>query len=280
MGHDLGQDIDLEFNSTTEPRYPGDHDVSHGQYLYGVRTGDLDLYEIDITEEGTLDIETFAERLEDVSLLDTAVSVFRDILMVDEDGTTEIIGKELVARNDDYFSEDSKLTIDVTNGHYYIGVSSTGNNSYDPAVEGTGQGGKTQGDYELRLVFSKSADDYITDTSGIDLDADGDGTPGGTLNTWFNVTETNDIPVGVESRTLFVDKTASTGGSGSISSPYTNLNTAMAAAETGDIVRVVGNAGADGDAATLQDNESYELGYNPLSGADLPDGDALESSKG
>ena len=276
----MNSDANLGFGQTIESRFPGDHDVAHGQYLYGVRTGDLDLYEIDITEAGTLDIETFAERLADVSLLDTAVSVFRDVLTLDASGSTTVVGKELVARNDDYFSEDSKLTIDVTKGHYYIGVSSTGNNSYDPVVEGTGQGGKTQGDYELRMVFSRSADDFITDNSGVDLDADGDGTPGGTLNTWFNVTETDGIPVGGESRTLFVDKSATTTGNGSISSPYTNLNTAMAAAAAGDIVRVVGNAGADGDAATLQDNQAYELGYNPLSGADLPDGDSLVVKQG
>ena len=276
----MNSDVNLGFGQAIESRFPGDHDVSHGQYLYGVRTGDLDLYEIDITEAGTLDIETFAERLADVSLLDTAVSVFRDVLTLDASGSTTVVGKELVARNDDYFSEDSKLTIDVTKGHYYIGVSSTGNNSYDPIVEGTGQGGKTQGEYELRLVFSKTADDYITDTSGVDLDADGDGTPGGTLNTWFNVTETDGIPVGGESRTVFVDKSATTAGNGSISSPYTNLNTAMAAAAAGDIVRVVGNVGADGDAATLQDNQAYELGYNPLSGADLPDGDSLVVKQG
>jgi hypothetical protein len=276
----MNSDINLGFGQTIESRFPGDHDVSHGQYLYGVRTGDLDLYEIDITEAGTLDVETFAERLADVSLLDTAVSVFRDVLTTDANGTTIVAGKELVARNDDYFSEDSKLTIDVTQGHYYIGVSSTGNNSYDPVVEGTGQGGKTQGDYELRLVFSKTADDFITDTSGVDLDADGDGTPGGTLNTWFNVTATDDITVGAESRTIFVDKLTTTTGNGSISSPYANLNTAMTAASAGDIVRVVGNAGADGDAATLQDNQAYELGYNPLSGADLPDGDSLVVKQG
>jgi hypothetical protein len=276
----MNSDANLGFGQAIESRFPGDHDVAHGQYLYGARTGDLDLYEIDITEAGTLDIETFAERLADVSLLDTAVSVFRDALTLDASGSITVVGKELVARNDDYFSEDSKLTLKVTKGRYYIGVSSTGNNSYDPIVAGTGQGGKTQGDYELRMVFNRSANDFITDTSGVDLDADGDGTPGGTLNTWFNVTETAGIPVGVESRTLFVDKTAATIGNGSISSPYTNLNSAMAAAAPGDIVRVVGNVGADGDAATLQDNQAYELGYNPLSGADLPDGDSLVVKQG
>lgn len=276
----MNSDINLGFGQAIESRFPGDHDVAHGQYLYGVRTGDLDLYEIDITEAGTLDIETFAERLGNASLLDTAVSVFRDVLTLDTSGSATVVGKELVARNDDYFSEDSRLTIDVTKGHYYIGVSSTGNNSYDPVVEGTGQGGKTQGDYELRLVFSKSADDFITDTLGVALDADGDGTPGGMLNTWFNVTATDGIPVGGESRTLFVDKSGAATGNGSISSPYTKLNTAMSAASAGDIVRVVGNAGADGDAATLQDNQAYELGYNPLTGADLPDGDSLVVKQG
>ncbi|MBT4693480.1 MAG: hypothetical protein HOB73_09065, partial [Planctomycetaceae bacterium] len=82
------------------------------------------------------------------------------------------------------------------------------------------------------------------------------------------------------SRTVFVDKLATGTGNGSISSPYANLNTAMGNAKAGDIVRVIGNAGADGDAANLQSNQAYELGYNPLSGGDLPDGSSLVVKKG
>ncbi|MEC7567014.1 MAG: NF038122 family metalloprotease, partial [Planctomycetota bacterium] len=274
----MNSDANLGFGQAVEERFPGDHDTAHGQHLYGVRTGDLDLYEIDITESGKLNIETFAERLADVSLFDTAVSVFRDVMKVDDTGTISIAGKELVARNDDYFSEDSRLELDVVAGRYYIGISSTGNNSYDPAIDGTGQSGKTQGDYELRLTFSRTADDYLTDETGVNLDADGDGVPGGTLNTWFNVTDT--VGPSATETTLFVDKSATDGGDGSLASPHNNLTTAMEAANAGDIVRVVGNAGDDGDASTLTDNEAYELGFHPLTGLDLPDGDGLIVKQG
>lgn len=99
-----------------------------------------------------------------------------------------------IARNDDYFSEDSLLRTSLSNGVYYIGVASTGNNSYDPTIPGSGFGGTTEGAYELLLKFEPLVNEFdsIRDLDsaragvpGTALDGDGDGVPGGVKNFWF-----------------------------------------------------------------------------------------------
>ncbi len=99
-----------------------------------------------------------------------------------------------VARNDDYFSEDSFLKMTLSNGIYYVGVAASGNESYDPTIPNSGFGGKTQGQYQLLLKFEPQANesDTIRDLDsvragvpGTALDGDNDGTPGGAYNFWF-----------------------------------------------------------------------------------------------
>ena len=99
-----------------------------------------------------------------------------------------------LAQNDDYFSEDSRLIASLGEGVYYIGVSASGNDSYDPAVAGSGFGGRTQGAYDLHIKFEPQVDevDVIRDLDspragvpGTRLDGDGDGVPGGVHNFWF-----------------------------------------------------------------------------------------------
>lgn len=99
-----------------------------------------------------------------------------------------------LARNDDYFSEDSLIRTNLGNGTYYIGVAASGNNHYDPTLTESGLGGRTQGDYDLQLVFKAQVDkvDVIRDLDsgregvpGVRLDGDGDGAPGGVYNFWF-----------------------------------------------------------------------------------------------
>ncbi len=99
-----------------------------------------------------------------------------------------------VARNDDYFSEDSFLKMTLSNGIYYVGVAASGNDSYDPTIANSGFGGKTQGQYQLLLKFEPQANesDTIRDLDsvragvpGTALDGDNDGTPGGAYNFWF-----------------------------------------------------------------------------------------------
>jgi hypothetical protein len=66
-----------------------------------------------------------------------------------------------------------------------VGISAGGNDAYDPAIDDTGLGGTTQGIYDLRLNFRPDADRTIIDATGIPLDGDADGVPGGVYNTWF-----------------------------------------------------------------------------------------------
>ena len=144
---------------------------------------DIDMYRFEITGTvpGLFAAEIVAERLDPTSpggasSLDSMLRLYR------ETGTGT---RQLIAQNDDYFSEDSFLELPLEPGTYFIGVSSTGNDRYDPAVTESGLGGTSQGDYELRLDFRPSITDSLRDASGVALDGDGDGTPGGVFNFWF-----------------------------------------------------------------------------------------------
>jgi len=99
-----------------------------------------------------------------------------------------------LARNDDYFSNDSFLTASLANGIYYIGVAASGNDRYDPQLTASGFGGRSQGAYELALKFEpqvgqvdtiRDRDSDRTGVPGTALDGDGDGVPGGVKNFWF-----------------------------------------------------------------------------------------------
>jgi large repetitive protein len=99
-----------------------------------------------------------------------------------------------LSRNDDYFSEDSQLKASLPNGVYYVGVASTGNDTYDPTIPNSGFGGTTQGKYELLLKFEPQVNetDAIRDLDssrvgvpGTAIDGDGDGVAGGVNNFWF-----------------------------------------------------------------------------------------------
>ncbi|WP_153557672.1 tandem-95 repeat protein [Roseimaritima sediminicola] len=99
-----------------------------------------------------------------------------------------------LSRNDDYFSEDSRIRATLGNGVYYVGVAASGNDLYDPTIPGSGFGGRSQGKYDLQFVFEAQVDevDVIRDLDsgragvpGVALDGDGDGVPGGAYNYWF-----------------------------------------------------------------------------------------------
>ncbi len=293
---------------------------------------------------------------------------------------------ELVAQNDDYFSRDSFLTQSLTTGVYYIGVSASGNSDYDATVEGTGFGGKSQGDYQLRISFRAEVDtsDTIQDISGsndpaVSLDGDGDGAPGGSHDFWFQTrpldrvlsfnagastalegrvitvvgatgvlrdfefdsngsvspgriainyaagdaagTLANSLAAAIVARaelgvsalangarvtlrgerlvridpelvlidvagkTIFVDKSAGPNADGSLARPFNNISAsgvanAFAAAMPGDIVRIVGNGGVDGNIATTGDNFAYEIGTGLLPNSILTDGSTMEVPRG
>ncbi|MDZ4850413.1 MAG: tandem-95 repeat protein [Pirellulaceae bacterium] len=301
----------------------------------------------------------------------------------------ELVGGqlELIAQNDDYFSEDSLLRLKLGSGVYFVGVSASGNNSYDPTIPNSGTGGRSEGTYDLRMTFraQTSANDSIQDTTGQSpgdvgrsLDGDGDGKVGGVYDFWFEtralnrVLEVNnsgslldgqvititgntgvvrrfelstdaivtpgnllvqykltDSPIEVaklladaingqgallvsatpsgsritltgdrivtfspgaagisaEGKTIFVDKLAGPNADGSLARPFNNIQgagvpNAFGSTLPGDIVRIVGNGGADGNLATVADNIAYEFGFGLLPNSVLTDGVALEVPKG
>ncbi len=261
------QSTDFIFSpgAENEPSFPSVADIVHGQHLYRPDSTDVDLYRFTLSSPGTLSVETIAERLGSASLLDTALRLYR----ADADGEFQE-----VAFNDDYFSRDSLLRLEVEAGTYVVGVSSTGNTAYDPEIGGTGFGGRTQGSYELRLDFRPDAVPSLRDTSGNALDGDGDGQPGGVFDFWFVPSDPNN--------TLYVDKVIGGSGSGplgSIVNPYREIDQAIAAAGAGDTIRVLGNGGVDGRVETAEDNFSYQIGFRS-NGTELPDGGSLDLPRG
>ena len=378
LDHD-GLHFDFQFpnSPTPEPIFPGNFDILHGQHLYRPDGVDIDLYrftiDLDTGKTGLLSAETFAERQPNSSLLDTVISLYRE----NPDGT-----RELVVRNDDHYGRDSFIEMSLAAGTYYVGISAAGNTKFDPAVENTGYGGRTQGSYELRLNFRSQVDeaDAIRDADGNPtvLDGDGDGVPGGVYNFWFQtapldrvleitgnggtfrdgqiltltssqgvvrrfefdsnnlvaagnirvafgpittaaqmtqsltnaivgagiginatasgnrltlqgersaILSTGFVGLDVHGKTIFVDKNAGPSADGSLGRPFNNVagfgvTNAFAATHPGDIVRLVGNGGVDGNLSTLQDNVPYEFGFNSLAGQILTDGSEMAVPKG
>ncbi|MGV3485685.1 MAG: peptidase, partial [Planctomycetaceae bacterium] len=67
-----------------EPSFPGNYDILHGRYVHRTDSIDVDMYRFEVNlgvgqRVGTLTAETFAERLADSSLLDTTLTLFRDV---------------------------------------------------------------------------------------------------------------------------------------------------------------------------------------------------------
>lgn len=236
---------------------PGDPDIVHGQFLYRPDSKDIDLYQFSLPVAGRISIEAFAERMSSSSLLDSQIRLFQE-------GAS---GWEQIATNDDYFSSDSYVELDLSQGNYIVGVSASGNDRYDPVIGDTGVGGLSEGSYQLRMDFQPPAQGLLRDGTGTAFDGDSNGTPEGVFNFWFR-------PSG-PSNTKFVDKAANAGGDGSINTPYNNIAAALAVAQAGDVVRIVGNGGADGQIATRGDNVSYEIGFDIL-GRPLSDGATLD----
>ncbi|MCR9293841.1 MAG: PPC domain-containing protein, partial [bacterium] len=246
----------------TEIILPGDADIVHGQFLYRPDSKDIDLYQFALPVDGRISIEAFAERMNTASLLDAQIRLYQQ----DSDGAWHEI-----ASNDDYYSSDSYLELDLEQGNYIVGVSASGNRNYDPTISDTGIGGRSEGDYQLRLDFQPPAEGLLRDGTGVPIDGNADGSPEGVFNFWF-------LPAG-PGNTKFVDKAAAAGGNGSLATPYQKIADALRAAKPGDVVRIVGNGGADGQLATTNDNLAYEIGFNSL-GRPLPDGATLDVPAG
>ena len=246
-----------------EPAFPSVADITHGQFLYRPDSIDIDLYRFTLSSPGELAVETIAERLGVASLLDTTLRLFAD------DGQGSFVE---VAQNDDYFSNDSLIRVELAAGTYMIGVSAKGNSSYNPAISDSGFGGLSEGEYDLRIDFRPSVTNAILDTTGIALDGDADGRPGGVFDFWFVPSDANN--------TLYVDKVGAISGGqlGTVGNPYTEIDQAIAAANPGDTIRVVGNGGTDGLVETLEDNFGYRVGISN-NGLPLSDGASLNLPK-
>lgn len=251
IGHSLGLGHTYDLPNLTimggfgvgESVFPGDADLIHGKHLYKPASIDQDLYKFTLNQDGMFSAETIAERIApNASLLDTVITIYREVAPG---------RREIVASNDDYFSNDSYLHLHLTRGTYYIDVSASGNTGMDPVISDTGFGGTSQGDYELKLNFKPDVLARIVDTDNVALDGDADGVPGGTFSFYFE-----------SGPTIFVDKMADTtagiDGNGSLATPFDNIK---AATEMARSTLVMPRDGAVG----LQDGESFVIsdGLNP-----------------
>ncbi|MGB7347734.1 MAG: hypothetical protein WBD20_26155, partial [Pirellulaceae bacterium] len=249
-----------------EPAFISESDLVLGQALHRPEANDVDFYSFNASTSGRLTAETFAERLDGSSLLDTHLNLYR----VDNG---EYL---LVARNDDFFSDDSFVGLDIEAGDYIIGVSASGNESYNGEVSGSGLGGVSEGRYELRVTFDASTNATILDTTGTQLDGDADGKEGGDFNFWFRVARDLATASTNQARTIFVDKLGDDLNDGSLGTPLRTISAAFALSQPGDIVRLLPNGGADGLITTTHDNLAYEIGLGGNGNVPLRDGAEFE----
>ena len=210
----IGNNSRLEFRPTA--RTPGDRAVrilpsfdSTGAQLANAIIVDMPRPSTGVT------VATVDEVVTAINASPLSSSIFRASLEFG-DGATEITdteamfsplfltggGVEQLSRNDDYFSEDSRVVASLGEGVYYVGVAASGNDQYDPTIAGSSAGGRTQGAYELQLQFEPQVDevDVIRDQDsdrlfvpGTVLDGDGDGVPGGAFNFWFQTRALNRV---------------------------------------------------------------------------------------
>ncbi|NQW46726.1 MAG: hypothetical protein HQ464_03045, partial [Planctomycetes bacterium] len=169
------------------------------------------------------------------------------------------------ARNDDYYGRDSFIGLNLAAGTYFVAVTSTGNTAFNPDVNDSGYGGRTDGVYALNLSFTPTSYSATTivDASGTALDGDRDGKAGGAFSFWFNTASV--------ANTIYVDKSAVAGGNGSLATPYNAIATALAAVQpTTRVVRIVGNTSGT----------PYLIGTNLAGTQPLADGATLNVPKG
>lgn len=91
--------------------------------------------------------------------------------------------------------------------------------------------------------------------------------------------------IDLSGKMIFVDKSAGPNADGSLAKPFNNISgagvaNAFTASVPGDIIRIVGNGGADGKLETVGDNFAYEVGFGALAGSVLSDGSTMDVPKG
>lgn len=93
------------------------------------------------------------------------------------------------------------------------------------------------------------------------------------------------VLIDIAGKTIFVDKSAGPAADGSLQKPFNNISgvgvpNAFGSTHPGDIVRIVGNGGGDGNLATIADNFAYEIGAGLLPGSVLSDGASMDVPMG
>ena len=266
---------------TIEQVFPGNADIVNGQFVLRPEGKDIDLYKFSVPSQGgKLQLQIAAERQSDSSLLDASLRLYRN------DGTVAVPKWTEIAANEDYFSEDPRISLDfVRGGDYIIGVSAKGNTAYNPSVEDSGLGGKSEGKYQLRIDFKPPAGSTLVDVNGsaTPLDGDGNGRPGGVFNYWFVPTRPDRATVvpGVadtSAYTVWVDKTAAAGGNGTLARPFNTI--AAALTDAGNVTRAdtTGNRAVAVRIVGNTTNRAYEIGFNRF-GAVLADGSTFDVPK-
>lgn len=227
---------------------PGYIDTTFGQVAQRPESRDIDLYKVALAENGTLRVQTIAQRLTpQASLLNTVITIYNK---------DDLGHYNLIARNDDYYGSDSYVEIKgLKAGDYYVAVTSTGNTNFNPAISDSGSGGTTEGAYQLRIDFDPAVKpNQIFDSTGLALDGDGDGKEGGEFNFWFQV-----------GNTIFVDKAndkvQGAEGNGSAANPYDNIASAITAAANRIILPTNVSAIKAGDTFTLSNGSSFPLTF-------------------
>ena len=269
----------LIFNSPGPVVFPGDNDITHIRNLFRPDNKDIDSYKFTLDGSGVFTAETFAERLPNSSGLDTHITVYRE----DANGN-----RELMARNDDYFSKDSFIELNLGPGVYYVGVSSSGNNNYDPTIVDSASAAKrrattksfhSEGRHFLagRYRHSRQSHPRPRNPGHAErrLRRRCRRQPRRRLQLLVSPPPRRARHGTAGRPHLFVDKAAANGGNGSLQT-LNEIDLALAQAQPFDIVRI-GN-GADGNIATLSDNLSYQIGFSNL-GPPLVDGIASTSPR-
>lgn len=231
IGHAIGLGHAFDLPSimggqiSPEDQYPAAHDIVFGQRIRPNTGTDIDLYSFDVTQAGKVSAEIVAERLTASSSLNSVLRLYRQ----ETDGS-----RTLIAQNDDYYSNDAFISMDLAVGRYFVGVSASGNMDYDPTISDTGFGGSSDGPYQLKVSIAPAVTgSSILDMTNNPLDGDGDGTPGGDYEFSFR-----------SDTTFLVDKTVTT-----------NLTLALNASQTLLRVRDVRMFPAAGPFDIMVDNE-------------------------
>ena len=102
----MGDEPEEDHGNVPEPVFPGNHDLVHGRHLFRPEGNDIDIFRFTLDLPGEFTAEIIAERLPTVSQLDAVLTLYQQTSS----------GPQMIARNDDYFSEDSFVGLNLEAG--------------------------------------------------------------------------------------------------------------------------------------------------------------------